>query len=142
VEGEVALHSNPTILERALQALQEYQRGQSRPEPMSGLQHDLPAPPAAATPGPILPDPSLAQKDAATSQIFRWVGARCARRQGIWSSEKSLWRDYVGWSQQHEASVVPRDQFGEMLDQIFMREMDGWWGIALGVDIAAERYVM
>jgi len=30
----------------------------------------------------------------------------------------------------------------KMLDQLFMREMDGWWGIGLAVDTAAERYVM
>ena len=83
-----------------------------------------------------------AEKDSATSQIFRWVGAQCVRRRDTWSSEKSLWRDYVGWCRRHELPAISRELFGEILTQWFRREMDGWWGMALAVDLAGTKYLM
>jgi hypothetical protein len=82
-----------------------------------------------------------ADKDSAASQIFRWVGAQCVRRRDTWSSEKSLWRDYVGWCQQHKQSACPSEQFVAILNQLFRREMDGWHGIALAIDVAASPYI-
>jgi hypothetical protein len=117
----MALHSSPTIIERALQALQEYERNQTKP---------------------ILANPLPAEKNAAASQIFRWVEARCARRDGVWGAEKFLWRDYEAWSQQSKQSTCPRELFRETLDQCFDRRADGWPGIALAIDVAASRYVM
>jgi hypothetical protein len=117
----MALHSSPTILERALQALREYERNQTKP---------------------ILANPLPAEKDAAASQIFRWVEARCARRDGIWGAERFFWRDYIAWSQQRKQSACPRELFRETLNQCFDCEADGWRGIALGSDVAASRYVM
>jgi len=71
------------------------------------------------------------------------MAARCLRQRGTWGSEKSLWCDYVGWSQQHKLSVIRRELFSKVLDQLFGRDMDGWWGIALAVDVAAARsYIM
>ena len=88
-------------------------------------------------------DCSPAEGGAARSQIFLWVGTRCVRRRDAWGSEKSLWHDYVGWRQQQKLPGVSRQRFGEIIDLLFTREMDGWWGIALAVDIAAvERYIM
>lgn len=92
------------------------------------------APPLEAAP---------AEKEAAASQIVRWVGARCARGRGIFGSEKSLWHDYAGWSQKHKLSAISRELFSEILNQLFRRDMHGWWGIALALDVAAvERYIM
>jgi hypothetical protein len=81
-------------------------------------------------------------RDAATSQVFRWIGARCVIRRDTWSSEKSLWSDYVGWRQQHKVPVVPREQFAEILDQLFQREIDGWQGLALAIDMPASPYIV
>jgi hypothetical protein len=99
---------------------------------------------AGITPGlfPIA-ECSIAELDTATSQIFRWIRARCVRRRDLWGSEKSLWCDYIDWRQQHKISVVQRERFAEILDQSFRREMDGWRGIALAVDVAPTgRYIM
>jgi hypothetical protein len=85
----------------------------------------------------------VVELDAAKSQIFQWVGVRCVERRNVWGSEKSLWHDYVGWCQQQKLTGVLRQQFGEIIDLLFTREMDGWCGIALEVDIeAADRYIM
>jgi hypothetical protein len=89
-----------------------------------------------------LPEPWSAEKDTAASQIFRWIGAQCVRRRDTWSSEKSLWRDYVGWCRRHELPAISRELFGEILTQWFRREMDGWWGMALAVDLAGTKYLM
>jgi hypothetical protein len=59
-----------------------------------------------------------------------------------WSSEKSLWSDYVGWRQQHKVAVIPREQFAEILNRLFKREMDGWQGIALAIDMATSPYIV
>jgi hypothetical protein len=98
---------------------------------------------AFSEPSPIIeypsdPSPEVPPLDsaAATAQIFRWASVRCVRRRDLWGSEKSLWCDYVSWLQQ-KVSVVPRERFAELLDQLFRREMDGWQGIALAVDVAA-----
>jgi hypothetical protein len=85
---------------------------------------------------------SPAEMDAATSQIFRWIRTRCVRRREIWSSEKSLWRDYFDWCHQDKRSVVQRERFAEILDESFRREMDGWQGIALAIDIVANTHIM
>ncbi len=90
---------------------------------------------------PIL-NPLPAEKDAAASQILRWVEARCARRDGVWGAEKFLWRDYDAWSQQSKQSACPRELFRETMNQCFDCEGDGWRGIALAVDVAASRYIM
>jgi hypothetical protein len=86
---------------------------------------------------------SPAELDAAKSQVFQWVGARCVRRRNVWGSERSLWHDYVDWGQQRKLTGVSRTQFSEIIDLLFTREMDGWWGIAMEVDIlVAERHIM
>jgi len=102
-----------------------------------------------SAPSPIIERPCSAspkatstRRDAATSQIFRWIGARCVIRRDTWSSEKSLWSDYVEWRQQQKVPVVPREQFAEILDQLFQREMDGWPGIALAIDMPASPYIV
>jgi hypothetical protein len=81
-------------------------------------------------------------RDAENSQVFRWIGDRCVRRRDIWSSEKSLWSDYLGWHEQQKVSVVPRERFSEILDQLFQREMDGWQGIALAINVRASPYIV
>lgn len=43
--------------------------------------------------------------------------------------------DYTAWRRQHGVSVIPRERFAEILDQLFKREMDGWQGIALANDV-------
>jgi hypothetical protein len=86
-----------------------------------------------------VPEPSPAEEYAARSHIFRWAGARCARSRGTWGSEKSLWRDYVGWRQQHKLSSLPRELFCENLNRCFDREKNGWRGIALAVDVEAAK---
>ena len=122
------LHSSSTILERALQALQEYERNQTRPMPGTAQFEQ--------------PNPRPAEKDAAASQIFRWVEGRCARLDGVWGAEGFLWRDYTAWSQQSEQSAFPRALFRETLNRFFDREADGWQGIALAIDVASSRYIM
>jgi len=83
------------------------------------------------------------EMEAATSQIFRWIRYRCVKRRDIWSSEKSLWQDHVDWCQRHKLSVTERERFAEILDQLFNREMDGWRGIALAIDLEPSgRYIM
>ncbi|MGA9929808.1 MAG: hypothetical protein WBQ13_02610 [Terriglobales bacterium] len=141
----MASHNSPTILERALQALREYERNQTGSVFGAGLPFVQPTPRLTAVQGePILTSPLPAENDAAASQIFQWVKARCARRDGAWGAEQFLWRDYEAWSQRNKVSVVvTRGQFAEMLDQFFRREMDGWQGIALVVDVVASgRYIM
>jgi hypothetical protein len=91
---------------------------------------------------PILANPLPAEKDAAASQIFRWVEARCARRSDVWGAEKFLWRDYEAWTQQSKQSACPWELFRETLNQSLDREADGWQGIALASDVAASRYIM
>jgi hypothetical protein len=86
-----------------------------------------------------VPEASPAEKYAARSHIFRGAGARCVRARGTWGSEKSLWRDYVGWCQQHKLSSLPRELFCENLNRCFDREKDGWRGIALAVDVEAAK---
>jgi len=88
---------------------------------------------------PIPADPSPEVREAAKSPITHWIGARCVKRPDTWGSEKSLWQDFEGWRQQHKLSAVPLDLFGEILDRLFTREMDGWQGIALTVYVAAAR---
>jgi hypothetical protein len=140
----MALHGSPTILERALRALQEYERSQTRVDP--GAVWPLELPPTrcpAVSADAIHAETSNAEREAATSQIFLWVGVRCVERRNDWGSEKYLWHDYVGWCQQQKLTGVSRKQFGEIIDLLFTREMDGWCGIALAVDIeAADRYIM
>lgn len=142
LRDEMALHSTPTILERALQALQEYERKQTGREPGTGLHFEQPT--LRPRPRhPILANPLPAEQDADASQIFRWASVRCVRRRDLWGSEKSLWRDYEAWSQRNKVSVVPRGRFAEILDQLFRREMDGWEGIALAIEVAPSgRYIM
>jgi hypothetical protein len=70
------------------------------------------------------------------------IGDRCVIRRDTWSSEKSLWSDYLGWRQQQKVSVFPRERFSEILDQLFQREMDGWQGIALAIDMPASPYIV
>jgi hypothetical protein len=83
------------------------------------------------------------RSDSAGAGISLWIRGRCMRRPDLWGSEKSLWCDYVGWRQQHTVSVATREQFAEILDQSFRREMDGWQGIALEVDLPpSERYII
>jgi hypothetical protein len=48
----------------------------------------------------------------------------------------------VEWRQQQKVPVVPREQFAEILDQLFQREMDGWPGIALAIDMPASPYIV
>jgi hypothetical protein len=85
---------------------------------------------------------STVRTGATKSHIFRWIRARCAKRKDLWGSEKSLWVDYVGWQQQN-VSAVTREQFAEVLAEVFEREMDGWRGIALAIDVApSERYII
>jgi hypothetical protein len=76
------------------------------------------------------------------ADISQWMTARCVRRRDTWGSEKSLWRDYVGWCQQQKQFHCPCELFVATLDQSFRREMDGWQGIALAIDVAANPYVM
>jgi hypothetical protein len=141
LKGEMALHSSPTILERALQALQEYERNQAGQVPGPGL--PLQSTPRPTVPSePVLATPLAVEKDSAASQIFRWAEARCARRDGVWGAEQFLWRDYHAWSQQSKQSACPRELFRETLNQCFDREAGGWQGIALAIDVAVSRYVM
>jgi hypothetical protein len=112
--------------------------------------HEPPKPPkvtiegfAGAAPGLFsIANPLPAEKDDAASQIFRWVEARCARRDGLWGAEKFLWRDYEAWTQQSKQSASPRELFRETLNQCLDREADGWQGIALASDVAPSRYIM
>ena len=85
---------------------------------------------------------SNAEMNAVTAEIFRWIRARCVKRGDTWSSEKSLWRDYHDWRQQHRLSVARRERFVEILDRLFRRELDGWRGIALAIDVVASTYIM
>ena len=139
----MALHSSPTILERALQALREYERTQTGRVPGAGLPLEQPTPrPTVESSEPVLATASPVEKDAEASQIFRWVEARCARRDGVWGAEKFLWRDYEVRSQQSKQAACPRELFRETLNQCFDREADGWQGIALANDVAASHYIM
>jgi hypothetical protein len=83
------------------------------------------------------------RSDSAETGISLWIRARCTRRKDLWGSEKSLWVDYVGWRQQQTVSLITREEFAEILTHLLKREMDGWQGIALAIDVApSERYII
>jgi hypothetical protein len=143
LRSEMASHSTSTILERALQALQEYERNLTERVPGTGLPFQVPIPSHTVAPGErILANQLPAEKDAAVSQIFRWIAVRGARQDGVWGAEEFLWRDYEAWSQQSKQAACPPELFRETLNRCFEREADGWRGIALALDVAASRYIM
>jgi hypothetical protein len=127
----MAIHSGMSILERALQALQEYERHQSG---LCGIgfshEHESRSPVHA-----------LGGADS-KSQVFRWVEARCARRDDVWGAEKFLWRDYAAWSEQSRQTPCSLELFCDSLSGSFVRESDGWLGIALADDVVASGYIM
>ncbi len=80
--------------------------------------------------------------ERARVQVSRWMAARCVRARRAWAAEKFLYRDYVDWCRQQESRPCPRELFVEILDQLFRREMDGWEGIALAMDVATVDHIM
>jgi hypothetical protein len=79
---------------------------------------------------------------AAKQQMSRWMVARCTRptnRRRAWGSEKSLFRDYLGWCQETGHAPCSGELFFAILTESFRREPDGWQGLCLTVDLAASR---
>ena len=74
--------------------------------------------------------------------ISRWLRNRCARSRQAWGSEKSLWRDYCVWCEQHKQPACPCEVFYATMNESFTREEDGWQGIMLAIDFRDTKYVM
>ena len=79
----------------------------------------------------------LAEQETAKKQMLRWIDARCAWSQGVWGSEESLFRDYVQWCRKNSLPPCSKELFSAVLDESFQRELDGWQGLCLAVDVAA-----
>ena len=93
---------------------------------------------------PNLKDQVSAELDsrAAEVQVAGWIVARCTRPNDprkVWGSEKSLYRDYVARCEQGGQIVCSRELFCSILDLLFQRAMDGWQGLCLAVDWAANK---
>jgi hypothetical protein len=76
----------------------------------------------------------LANRETAKPQISRWLGARCARSQRAWGSEKSLHHDYKEWYQKYNQPPYSRELFCTILNQWFQPDAEGWQGFCLGAD--------
>ena len=74
--------------------------------------------------------------------ISRWLRSRCAQSWRVWGSEKSLWGDYSAWCEQHKQLACRRELFCEIMSEVFMRDGDGWQGVALAIDFREAKYVM
>jgi hypothetical protein len=82
------------------------------------------------------------RQDEAKQQISRWMATRCAVPRNptkVWGSEKSLYRNYLGWCELYQRTPCCRELFGAFLDETFQREMDGWQGLCLTSDRAASK---
>jgi hypothetical protein len=56
-----------------------------------------------------------------------------------WGAEKFLYRDYVNWCQQFNQPAILAEQFAGVLNESFVRELEGWHGLCLAVDWAASK---
>ena len=83
-----------------------------------------------------------ARQETSKRQVSRWMTTRCTcpvNKQRVWVSEKSLYRDYVGWCQQHNQMPSSYYTFISIMDVFFQRDCDGWYGVCLAVDASKGR---
>jgi hypothetical protein len=86
--------------------------------------------------------PSPKEGNAARILVLRWLRARCTQSWQAWGSEKSLWRDYCVWCEQHKQPACRRELFCETMNESFDREDDGWQGVVLAIDFLATKQIM
>ena len=115
-------------------------RSQSSGTGKPGIYAAVPIVPAV----PNLKDQVSAELDsrAAEVQVAGWIVARCTRPHDprkVWGSEKSLYGDCVAWCEQRGQTPCSREQFCWIVDLLFQRELDGWQGLCLAVDWAANK---
>jgi hypothetical protein len=70
-------------------------------------------------------------------QVFRWLGARCKRPERAWGAAEFLYRDYMGWCQEHTQTPGSPKQVAAILGESFQREGNGWQGLCLAADFAS-----
>jgi hypothetical protein len=81
----------------------------------------------------------LAEQETAEKHMLRWMDARCAWSEGVWGSEKCLFRDYGQWCRKNSLPPCSGELFSAVLDELFQRELDGRQGLCLAADFAAGR---